>query len=136
MAIAEIPSLAEVVVTRTRPQANVRVWPAWGIVLLQAIAFGLSVTPAISNPDRFGYMMLGPLGCLFLFAAWMLFLSKLRWSERLLTLTAFAVPAVLAGLLIDGSVGIAMFLYGAPLGITMVATVMTLGRDWEPRHRF
>lgn len=115
----------------TRP----RLWPVWGVLLLQLGAIILSVTPTINNSVRFGFMMLGPLACVLLFAGWLLFGSRLRWPERLGYLTTLLALNVGAARVVHQSMGIAVWIYGVPLSMASAAVVLFLARTWRPIPR-
>lgn len=106
-----------------------RLWPAGVILVIQAITIGLSITPGINNAVRFGYMMLGPTICVLLFLVWLLGFSRLPLKERLST-TALAVGlAALTALLIDPSMGVSMWIYGAPLAMLAVTAGLWFSRQ-------
>ena len=74
-----------------------RLWPAYAILGIQAVAIVLTVTPEINNLTRFMFMMLGPLVCVLMFLAWLFFASRLRWQERLMIALGAAALGVIAG---------------------------------------
>ncbi|MEM8963401.1 MAG: PQQ-binding-like beta-propeller repeat protein [Acidobacteriota bacterium] len=116
--------------TLTRP----RLWPAWIILGIQLVGLVLTITPSLQNGLRFGFMMLGPAVCFVLFfLVWLLFLSRMRWVERLLIF--FGAIAILAGAVpvVDPTMRVALWIYGVPL--TMLAIVVALRLHGERPRR-
>jgi outer membrane protein assembly factor BamB len=100
--------------------ASLRLWPAYLILLLQAAALILSVTPSINNVTRFGYMMLGPLVAALFFLVWLLLFSRLPWRERLAVPAVVAVVLMIASYTIHASMGVALLIYGVPVTLLVV----------------
>lgn len=115
----------------TSETRKVRLWPAGVVLVGQMIALGLSVTPAIDNPTRFLYMMLGPAVCGLLFVLWLLLASRLRWRERFLDFGAAVLFAISAALLGDASMGVSIWIYGVPLTMMVITLGLFLGRAWR-----
>ena len=64
----------------------VKLWPAWIILILQAVVVATSITSitsGINNPMRFGFMMLGPAVGTLVFEVWLLLASRMMWRQRL-----------------------------------------------------
>lgn len=101
-----------------------RLWPAWAILVLQVVTIGVSITPAIPGSTRFGFMMGGPLLCVVLFLVWLLAFSRLRWQERVGTLLFVAAVSGLASLVVDASMGVALWIYGAPLTMAIITVAL------------
>ena len=59
-----------------------RVWPAMAVLLIQFVALVLTITPAINNAIRFGFMMLGPAMCVLLFIGWLVLAFGLAVVSR------------------------------------------------------
>jgi len=112
-----------------------RLWPAYVILGIQAVALVLTVTPQINNLVRFIYMMLGPLVCGVMFLVWLLFASRIRWQERLSLTLGVAVSGVIIGLFVHESMGVAIWIYGVPLAMLLVTVAETLCRSWKPASR-
>ena len=113
-----------------------RLWPAGVILGIQLLTLVLQVTPGINNAVRFGYMMGGPALCVLLFLVWLLFFSRVGWGERLACLGAALLGAGASALLIDASMGVAMWIYGAPLSMAAVVLGLWLGRAQAMKRRF
>jgi outer membrane protein assembly factor BamB len=113
-----------------------RLWPACFILLIQATTIGLSITPGINNAVRFGYMMLGPTICVLLFLIWLLAFSRLPWKERLGVAATAIVVAALTALVIDASMGVSMWIYGAPLAMAVITAGIWFGRQRSSMARF
>jgi outer membrane protein assembly factor BamB len=121
--------------TREMGSRRLRLWPAVVILLLQIIAFGLSISPGISNGVRFGFMILGPSAGVVLFSIWLLTASRLQWKHRLILAAAMiAFPLAIAPLL-HPSIMLGLLLYGSPVSmlVSMVALRMTMTAS-EPRR--
>jgi len=119
---------------RSASPGNLRLWPAWLIAAVQAVALILSVTPSIQNVVRFVVMMGWPaLACL-LFAAWLLFGSRLRWREKGgLAAASVVFPAASAWLSVrDPALQTTLFCYGVPLAVFMLTGALTV---FERRRR-
>ena len=112
-----------------------RLWPAYVILGIQVVSIGLSVTPQINNMVRFIYMMAGPLVCGCLFLAWLLFASRLRWQERLAVPLGAAVLGVIAGLFVDETMRVTLWIYGVPLVMLLVTLAESLFTSWQPKSR-
>jgi hypothetical protein len=112
-----------------------RLWPAYVILGVQAVAIGLTVTPEISNLTRFIYMILGPLACVLLFLVWLLFASRLRWQERVAISLGVAVLGCTAALVVHASMAVTLWIYGVPLAMLFVTIAETLGKSWKLRPR-
>jgi outer membrane protein assembly factor BamB len=103
--------------------------------LLQLVTLILTVTPAINNTVRFGFMVLGPAVCGLLFAAWLLLFSRLRWRDRMAILSGSILAGILAGQGIDSTMGVALWIYGVPLAMALTTAVLWMGRRWKPLRR-
>ena len=112
-----------------------RLWPAFAILLIQLVTLALTVTPAINNALRFGIMMLGPAICVLLFAGWLFLFSRLRWRDRFAIFLGLVISGVVAGQLIDPSMGVALWIYGAPLAMMLTTTALWLGQRYSPSKR-
>lgn len=108
-----------------QPQGvQARLWPALVVLAMQAIVFGLSITPAINNRTRFLMMMLGPAVGTLLFAFWLAFASRLPWRERLVVLALMIAWPAAISIVIHESIGLSLFLYGGPVSMLLVAAIM------------
>jgi outer membrane protein assembly factor BamB len=119
------------------PQTStaLRIWPAFAILLIQLVTVALTVTPAINNAMRFGFMMLGPAICLLLFVGWLFLFSRLRWGDRFASFLGLIISAVVAGQLIDPSMGVTLWIYGVPLAMMLTTAALWLGQRWSPSMR-
>lgn len=108
-------------------------WPAWLISLGLTAALVLTVTPSIANKPRFFLMMGGPLAGGFLFSVWLLFLSRLRWSDRLRLAGLGVILPFAAGFVSDSGPALrtAMWIYGVPLAVFTI----TAGLSYARRRR-
>lgn len=97
-----------------KTQRQLRAWPMWIVLVLQAAALIFTVTPSFDNASRFYVMMGGPLIGAALALLWLLFASRLNWTEKLLSLAAAIIPAMLLIPLIDRSRAVAVWIYGVP----------------------
>ncbi|MEM7587358.1 MAG: PQQ-binding-like beta-propeller repeat protein [Acidobacteriota bacterium] len=113
----------------------VRLWPAWVILALQAVAMILTITPSINNATRFYFMMLGPVMCLLLFLIWLFFASRIPLKERLLTFAGLVVLGLAAGFAADPSVRIAVWIYGIPLAMLAITVGLFIGREASSGRR-
>lgn len=105
-----------------------RLWPAVVILGVQAVFFGLSITPGINNAVRFGYMMAGPATCVLLFLIWLLGFSRLPWRERFALLMVASLLGGLAALLSDPTMGVCLWIYGAPLAMLAITVALRVSR--------
>ena len=112
-----------------------RLWPAISILSLQLLALVLTVTPSINNATRFGFMILGPAVCVLLFGVWLVFFSRLLWRERLAILVGMIAGGILAGQFIDTTMGVTLWIYGAPLVMVLTTATLCLGRHWSPPRK-
>ncbi|MHC5109811.1 MAG: PQQ-binding-like beta-propeller repeat protein [Planctomycetota bacterium] len=118
------------------PAPPPRLWPAWVILAVQAVALILTVTPSINNAARFGCMVLGPVLCGVLFVGWLVLGSRLSWRERWIILFAPMLLSLMAGALVHSTVRFAMLAYGLPFSIAIVVLGLFSGRrDALPRQR-
>lgn len=117
----------EVSISKTR-SSQLRLWPAVVILLLQIIAFGLSISPGISNGVRFGFMMIGPSAGVVLFSSWLLLASRLQWKHRLILASAMIAFPVGIAPLVHPSIMLGLLLYGSPVSmlISVVGLRMTM----------
>jgi outer membrane protein assembly factor BamB len=115
----------------SEPVRRPRLWPAVLMLILQAVVFGLSITPSINNAVRFGMMMLGPAAGILLFAVWLMFGSRLAWRERSAILALLVLLPLGISLVIDPTAGLGMFLYGAPASMIIVVGALGAVRSTE-----
>ncbi|MEY2724911.1 MAG: hypothetical protein RLZZ458_778 [Planctomycetota bacterium] len=96
-----------------------RLWPAWLISAALVAVLVLTVTPSIANKPRFFLMMGGPLLGGLMFSMWLLFLSRLRWLDRLRLAGLGVVLPFAAGLVSDSGAALrtAMWVHGVPLAV-------------------
>ena len=113
----------------------IRLWPAWVLVALQAIALALTVTPSIQNTRRFVAMMLGPLICFVLFLLWLSLASRLPWKERLAILLGMLGVGGLGAFLAHPSMRVAVWIYGIPLAMLAVTLALAVAREASSRRR-
>ena len=105
-----------------------RLWPAWWIVIAQVIALILTVTPSIRNLPRFIFMMAGPLVTALAFTVWLLFVSRLRWREKLaLVIAGIAFPMISSQISdFDDALRTTMWIYGVPLAELMITLALSI----------
>lgn len=113
---------------------SLRLWPLPWILLVQAVALVLSITPGINNGTRFGFMMLGPLAALLLFLIWLLFASRLGWKNKGLILFGFVLCGVVGGALAHPSAYVGVWIYGVPLAILGMSLLFYWQRRAPGRH--
>lgn len=124
---AETPSVPAVGPSQAAQLMAPRLWPAWVICVGLAAALALTVTPSIANKPRFFLMMGGPFLGGLLFSVWLLFLSGLRWSDRLRLAGLGAMLPFAAGFASDSGPALrtAMWVYGVPLAVFAVTSGLT-----------
>ena len=120
------------------PAAAPRLWIGAVIVVIQIVAFVLSISPTIANGPRFFVMMLAPMGCALLYLIWILFASRLPRRQRFAIAGAAVGFGVLVGVVAHPSARIALLIYGAPIAITLTLFGLAIGARWAPgaRQRF
>ncbi len=111
------------------PPRPIRLWPAWIILVIQAATLILQITPTLSTGMRFGFMMLGPLVCVFLYGIWLLFASRLSWRERLLIIAGTLVFGIPSALLTEPKTRVALWIYAVPLAMLVVSAVLHFARE-------
>jgi len=117
---------------RPRPP---RLWPLGIILAMQFVFLVLTVTPEINNFVRFAFMMLGPLVCVAMFTIWLLAASRVRWYERLLIVAIVAATGFAVSPLTHETARLALWLYGVPLAMLLVAVGLRAGCNWRPPVR-
>ena len=112
----------------------VRLWPAWVIAAAMVVVLVVTVTPSIANRPRFFVMMGGPLVGALMFSLWVLFASRLRWSEKWkLALAGLLWPLVAGALSVpESALRTSMWVHGIPLAIFTV----TAGLSYCSYHPF
>lgn len=115
--------------------SQLRFWPMWIVLSIQIAALIFTVTPSFNNASRFYVMMAGPLVCVVLAMLWLLLASRLSWKEKLLSLVAALVPALLATRLIDSSMGVAVWIYGVPAMLAVLFLIHYTAQSWSMRQR-
>jgi outer membrane protein assembly factor BamB len=113
----------------TVSQPRIRLWPAIGILLLQAGTIVYSVTAEFSNFPRFMAMMGGPALCLLLFLGYWFVLSRVPWSNRGLLPILSLVTALVVCWMAAPTTRATMWMYGVPLTLLL----MTIGSALDPR---
>lgn len=100
----------------------VRLWPAWVIAAAMVVVLVVTVTSSIANRPRFFVMMGGPLVGALMFSLWVLFASRLFWSEKLLLALAGLIWPLVAGAVSvpESALRTAMWVHGIPLAIFAV----------------
>ena len=121
--------------TRETGSSRLRLWPAVVILLLQIIVFGLSITPGINNGVRFGFMMLGPVCGVVLFAVWLLLASRLHWKHRLMLQAAMLAFPVAVSPLVHSTMKLGLFLYGGPVSMLISVVGLWLTERTSERRR-
>ncbi|MGB0714717.1 MAG: PQQ-binding-like beta-propeller repeat protein [Phycisphaerae bacterium] len=99
---------------------RIRLWPGLLILILQVVAFWISIEPSINNAARFGFMVGAPVLCGLLLIIWLLTASRLSWGEKItLLLVPIGLSAIVAQL-IHSTLGVMMIAHGIPLTILVV----------------
>jgi len=112
---------------RNQEACGLRLWPAWLLAVVQAVALVLSVVPSIQNLVRFVFMMAVPALVGLLFALWLLLASRLRGREKLGLAAAGALGPALSALLSvrDPALQTTLFCYGVPLAVFLLTGALT-----------
>lgn len=114
----------------------VRIWPVMVIGCMAIVT--LFVPTLLSRPDfeRFGALALGAALETLLMLLWLLLLSRLPWTQKLVSLFAAAGIATMAFFLQHRDLGVSIFLYGFPLGFVAIAVVLWLARTktWSEKR--
>lgn len=133
----EPPSDKEILLsTETLPDGlSPRLWPLIPILALQVLTLLVSITPSINNAVRFGFMMLGPAMCVLLFLVWLLGFSRLSWRDRLVSLLVALGLGGAAIPLVDTSMAVPLWIYGAPLSMAVIAFGLWAGESQRPALR-
>jgi outer membrane protein assembly factor BamB len=104
----------------------VRVWPAWVILAVQAALMVFTVSAEFDNFSRFVAMMAGPLACMLAFLIYWLGFSRLRWSTKFGVLAVSLLAVVALVFLGHESIRSALWIYGVPLSMFLMAVGITL----------
>jgi outer membrane protein assembly factor BamB len=114
-----------------------RLWPGVVIVALQWLAVTVAGWVVPGTMTQFQITFFAPMAGMLLVALWWLFLSRVRWVDRILGLVVFAGACAAATRLSDPTIGVfGMLLYGLPTAVTgwVVLLVLTFWMSWPARR--
>ena len=108
---------------------DVRLWPAWVILVGEACAVVLPGLVAPGTRFMFFSLFLGvTLGTL-AFLIWWLAASRAPWKVRGIVLVGFLTLCIATGVSMDRSMGYALFMYGIPFATAVWVGVLALTRS-------
>lgn len=113
----------------------VRVWPMAIIASAQAALVVFWLTPSINNFVRFAVMMAGPLACTLLYAALMIFASRMQKKNAALAILLIAAMGVVTGVTAAHRSGIGAWILGIPLTLVLCTVGLWLARRRESSAR-
>jgi outer membrane protein assembly factor BamB len=119
------------------PRKPLRVWP--GLVLAALVCVARFLVPAVV-PDGAGFAVIGAVLGALAIAAWWLFFSRARWTDRIGALALMAIAVVGTSRIVhasiaNGMMGMMLPLFSIPAMAVALAAAAAIGRNWSTRGR-